>query len=361
MKALFDASRLGDKYFKQRRFKEAAEVFLKAEALAQTNEDLAILNFNQAVCNACNLWNAEVAEIPDLRERTIPMTRMMFKYAEQFEICPRFRVMFENLMAKNLEVLRQAERGQGTPFEMELLELYPEIMEWHELRGDTSIAYVGFYRGLDKTTVVVVVFCDGRRMAFANAPESEIAEICTADSAIDYVYSSMISRYKFEYIARPKDDFEDLESNDENSEGVSLSETRRELTWTYCPSSSVVHCIGYDEHESTLVVFLNGGRDCYEYIGVPSSIHKAFINAASKGNYLSTRIVGKYPYNKADSHNYPVTPSSKTKETTSAIPRQRKEDLRNTSAEPSAHVEKPTGLQIVVAIVVIALVMKGCG
>ena len=61
--------------------------------------------------------------------------------------------------------------------------------------------------------------------------------------------------------------------------------------------SSNVKAVGYDEASETLEVeFLNGS--CYQYFGVPSSIHEKMMLEPSKGRFLHTYIRNVYPYSR---------------------------------------------------------------
>jgi KTSC domain len=58
-------------------------------------------------------------------------------------------------------------------------------------------------------------------------------------------------------------------------------------------SSSNIVSIGYDSETQTLEVeFINGSA--YQYSGVPSDEHEAFMSAGSKGSYHHARIK-QYP------------------------------------------------------------------
>ncbi len=59
-------------------------------------------------------------------------------------------------------------------------------------------------------------------------------------------------------------------------------------------SSSNLRSIGYDAETKTLEVAFHSGS-IYRYDGVPESIHRGLIQAASKGSYLNRNI--RYQYN----------------------------------------------------------------
>ena len=58
--------------------------------------------------------------------------------------------------------------------------------------------------------------------------------------------------------------------------------------------SSCISAVSYDQTVCRLyVTFSNGSR--YFYDGVPSAVYVELVNAKSKGQYLNSRIVGRYP------------------------------------------------------------------
>lgn len=61
-------------------------------------------------------------------------------------------------------------------------------------------------------------------------------------------------------------------------------------------SSSNIASIGYDPDSQTLEVEFHSGG-VYQYFQVPTSIHDDFLNASSKGQYLSQNIKNRFPYN----------------------------------------------------------------
>ena len=64
-------------------------------------------------------------------------------------------------------------------------------------------------------------------------------------------------------------------------------------------NSSVFEQIGYDLEKQILELkFKDDGRPVWQYLNLPMRVFKAFMKAASKGNYFVTRIKGKYPEKK---------------------------------------------------------------
>jgi hypothetical protein len=61
--------------------------------------------------------------------------------------------------------------------------------------------------------------------------------------------------------------------------------------------SSNIADIGYDEQSMTLEVGFNNGT-VYQYFDVPQTVHQAFMNASSKGTFLTESIKGNYRYAK---------------------------------------------------------------
>jgi hypothetical protein len=62
-------------------------------------------------------------------------------------------------------------------------------------------------------------------------------------------------------------------------------------------SSSNVRSIGYDPASQTLEVeFVDGA--VYQYYGVPEAIFTAFMQEASKGQFLNTYIKNQYGYSR---------------------------------------------------------------
>jgi KTSC domain len=58
--------------------------------------------------------------------------------------------------------------------------------------------------------------------------------------------------------------------------------------------SSSLASVGYDGSSRTLEVeFRNGG--VYQYLGVSPSLHRALMNAESRGAFLNTRIKPHFP------------------------------------------------------------------
>ena len=60
-------------------------------------------------------------------------------------------------------------------------------------------------------------------------------------------------------------------------------------------SSSNLSSVGYDPVTQTLEIEFHGGR-VYQYSGVPESVHRGLMGAASQGSYFHEYVRGKYPY-----------------------------------------------------------------
>ncbi len=61
--------------------------------------------------------------------------------------------------------------------------------------------------------------------------------------------------------------------------------------------SAAITDIDYDEtREKLFVRFVSGEK--YMYVGVPSTVHRAFSEADSKGNFFGQEIRDCYPYNR---------------------------------------------------------------
>ena len=59
--------------------------------------------------------------------------------------------------------------------------------------------------------------------------------------------------------------------------------------------SSSIKKIGYDEMTNILEIEFNSGS-VYDYLNVPSEIHKELMNATSKGKYLHAYIEKVFRY-----------------------------------------------------------------
>jgi hypothetical protein len=59
--------------------------------------------------------------------------------------------------------------------------------------------------------------------------------------------------------------------------------------------SSMLRAAGYDEKTREFDVIFNNG-DVYRYENVPRSKYAAFLKAESKGTYMQTHIIDRYPY-----------------------------------------------------------------
>lgn len=61
-------------------------------------------------------------------------------------------------------------------------------------------------------------------------------------------------------------------------------------------NSSVFNQVGYDMEKQILELkFRDGDEPVWQYLNLPLRVFRAFMHAASKGNYFVTRIKGKYP------------------------------------------------------------------
>lgn len=61
--------------------------------------------------------------------------------------------------------------------------------------------------------------------------------------------------------------------------------------------SSAIRAVDYDRVRRRLqVTFASGER--YAYRGVPGEVHRAFVEAESKGRFFQTRIRGRFAYEK---------------------------------------------------------------
>jgi len=61
--------------------------------------------------------------------------------------------------------------------------------------------------------------------------------------------------------------------------------------------SSAIRAIDYDRpHRRLSVTFMSGER--YEYRRVPGEVHRAFVEADSKGRFFQAQIRDRYPYRK---------------------------------------------------------------
>lgn len=58
-------------------------------------------------------------------------------------------------------------------------------------------------------------------------------------------------------------------------------------------SSRAIRSIGYDSRNQILEVEFNSGR-VYRYFDVPEFLYRGFSLARSKGEYLNTRIGGRF-------------------------------------------------------------------
>jgi hypothetical protein len=60
-------------------------------------------------------------------------------------------------------------------------------------------------------------------------------------------------------------------------------------------SSSNLVSVGYDQESRVLEIEFTGGS-VYRYSGVPESVYRGLMGAASKGSYHHIHIKGRYPY-----------------------------------------------------------------
>ena len=68
------------------------------------------------------------------------------------------------------------------------------------------------------------------------------------------------------------------------------------VSWSTVDSSNI-DMIGYDDEAEELHVRFNSGSE-YVYHQVPPAVHEEFLDADSKGKFLSERIKGQYEYKK---------------------------------------------------------------
>ena len=59
--------------------------------------------------------------------------------------------------------------------------------------------------------------------------------------------------------------------------------------------SSNIRSVGYEPESRLLAVEFNGGRT-YEYYGVPGTVHRGLMQAASKGSYFHQVIKDQYMF-----------------------------------------------------------------
>jgi hypothetical protein len=63
--------------------------------------------------------------------------------------------------------------------------------------------------------------------------------------------------------------------------------------------SSAISEIDYDASRTKLLVRFQSGER-YIYVGVPGEVHRALVEAESKGRFFQLRIRGRYPFNRLD-------------------------------------------------------------
>ena len=61
--------------------------------------------------------------------------------------------------------------------------------------------------------------------------------------------------------------------------------------------STAISDIDYDEEHEKLFVRFTSGAECI-YVGVPPTVHRAFAEASSKGEFFGEEIRNCYPYNR---------------------------------------------------------------
>ena len=59
--------------------------------------------------------------------------------------------------------------------------------------------------------------------------------------------------------------------------------------------STTLATVGYDETRKLLQLEFCS-RSVYVYFGVPATVHRALLDAPSKGRYFNGTIRGRYPY-----------------------------------------------------------------
>ena len=63
--------------------------------------------------------------------------------------------------------------------------------------------------------------------------------------------------------------------------------------------SNAIHQVDYDAERGKLSIrFISGAQ--YVYVGVPGEVHRAFVEAASKGRFFQREICDRYPFNRID-------------------------------------------------------------
>lgn len=63
--------------------------------------------------------------------------------------------------------------------------------------------------------------------------------------------------------------------------------------------SSAISSVGYDPRSETLEVEFSSGA-VYDYFGVPPGVYRSFLQAPSKGRYVSRRIRDRYPFERRE-------------------------------------------------------------
>lgn len=61
--------------------------------------------------------------------------------------------------------------------------------------------------------------------------------------------------------------------------------------------SRAIREIDYDAERTKLLVRFHSGER-YVYVGVPSEVHRSFVQADSKGRFFQLHVRDRYPYNR---------------------------------------------------------------
>lgn len=72
---------------------------------------------------------------------------------------------------------------------------------------------------------------------------------------------------------------------------------RKSLVNRQLVNSSNIRAVGYEPEIRILEVEFHGGG-LYQYSGVPESVYKGLMQAASKGSYFHHHVKDKYPFRK---------------------------------------------------------------
>ena len=63
--------------------------------------------------------------------------------------------------------------------------------------------------------------------------------------------------------------------------------------------SNAIHQVDYDAGRGKLSIRFTSGAQ-YVYVGVPGEVHRAFVDADSKGRFFQLEIRDRYPFNRLD-------------------------------------------------------------